>query len=391
MSRGAAASASDRGRGQVTASCLPGAGRARRPPASSELSQGQRQLVVRRPGAGGQPGCCCSTSRRPVSTARRACGWPSACAACATRGVTILLVDHDMSLVLKVCDSITCWTSAASSRTGPPTRSAMNEQRVHAPIWARPTARWPTMSEQARRAPRERTTVDTGRMTSRRCSSVAGSARLRQPDGRPQHHSRVRPGVLAVLGPNGAGKTTLLMTLAGFLAPRAASRAARRRAAGVLAAADEPGRHGAGARQPGAVHRAHPGAEPAAGRQAGRPRDQVLDLFPALRRRGKLRVGDLSGGEQQMLAHRPGARAVPEGAPDRRDEHGARPGRRRGADARHPPGRGRERRVGDWSSSTFNWRSRWRTRPWYWCTATSHCPVPPRSTAPISARSRLPT
>jgi branched-chain amino acid transport system ATP-binding protein len=28
----------------------------------------------------------------------------------------------------------------------------------------------------------------------------------------------------------------------------------------------------------------------------------VLDLFPALRRRVKLRVGDLSGGEQQMLA-----------------------------------------------------------------------------------------
>ncbi len=28
--------------------------------------------------------------------------------------------------------------------------------------------------------------------------------------------------VLTVLGPNGAGKTTLLMTLAGFLAPRAA-------------------------------------------------------------------------------------------------------------------------------------------------------------------------
>ena len=28
----------------------------------------------------------------------------------------------------------------------------------------------------------------------------------------------------------------------------------------------------------------------------------VLDLFPALSRREKLRVGDLSGGEQQMLA-----------------------------------------------------------------------------------------
>jgi branched-chain amino acid transport system ATP-binding protein len=30
--------------------------------------------------------------------------------------------------------------------------------------------------------------------------------------------------------------------------------------------------------------------------------DPVLELFPALQRREKLRVGDLSGGEQQMLA-----------------------------------------------------------------------------------------
>ena len=30
--------------------------------------------------------------------------------------------------------------------------------------------------------------------------------------------------------------------------------------------------------------------------------DPVLKLFPALQRREKLRVGDLSGGEQQMLA-----------------------------------------------------------------------------------------
>jgi branched-chain amino acid transport system ATP-binding protein len=57
--------------------------------------------------------------------------------------------------------------------------------------------------------------------------------------------------VLAVLGPNGAGKSTMLMTIAG-LVPRLGG--------------------------------------------------DVLDLFPALRKRIKLQAGALSGGEQQMLA-----------------------------------------------------------------------------------------
>jgi branched-chain amino acid transport system ATP-binding protein len=39
-----------------------------------------------------------------------------------------------------------------------------------------------------------------------------------------------------------------------------------------------------------------------AARRGGPTTDEVLDLFPALRRRARLRTGDLSGGEQQMLA-----------------------------------------------------------------------------------------
>jgi branched-chain amino acid transport system ATP-binding protein len=39
-----------------------------------------------------------------------------------------------------------------------------------------------------------------------------------------------------------------------------------------------------------------------AARRTRRSIDEVLDLFPALRQRAKLRVGQLSGGEQQMLA-----------------------------------------------------------------------------------------
>ena len=113
----------------------------------------------------------------------------------------------------------------------------------------------------------------------------------------------VRPRtVLTILGPNGAGKTTLLMTLAGFLPPRA----------GTIALNGQPVRGSS----PRRMNRAGLVLVPdfralfteltpiqnlklAA---KGADLDPVLQLFPALQRREKLRVGDLSGGEQQMLA-----------------------------------------------------------------------------------------
>jgi len=110
--------------------------------------------------------------------------------------------------------------------------------------------------------------------------------------------------ILAILGPNGAGKTTLLMTLAGFLAPIAGSirmngaeirRGSARRAnqAGIVLVPD--------------FRALFTELTPVqnlqlAARRGGPGVDDVLDLFPALRLRAKLRSGELSGGEQQMLA-----------------------------------------------------------------------------------------
>jgi branched-chain amino acid transport system ATP-binding protein len=110
--------------------------------------------------------------------------------------------------------------------------------------------------------------------------------------------------ILAVLGPNGAGKTTLLMTLAGFLPPVGGAirmngadcdsgSARKANKAGIVLVPDfralftelTPVQN-----LQLAAHRGGPGV------------DEVLDLFPALRRRAKLRSGELSGGEQQMLA-----------------------------------------------------------------------------------------
>jgi branched-chain amino acid transport system ATP-binding protein len=110
--------------------------------------------------------------------------------------------------------------------------------------------------------------------------------------------------ILAVLGPNGAGKTTLLMTVAGFLTPVSgmirlngtalgAGSARRANQAGIVLVPDfralftelTPVQN-----LRLAAHRGGPSV------------DEVLDLFPALRRRARLRAGELSGGEQQMLA-----------------------------------------------------------------------------------------
>jgi branched-chain amino acid transport system ATP-binding protein len=109
--------------------------------------------------------------------------------------------------------------------------------------------------------------------------------------------------VLTILGPNGAGKTTLLMTLAGFLPARA----------GKITLNGTPVRGSSPRRmnQAGLVlipdFRAlftelTPIQNLKLAARRGADLDPVLELFPALRRREKVRVGDLSGGEQQMLA-----------------------------------------------------------------------------------------
>ncbi len=110
--------------------------------------------------------------------------------------------------------------------------------------------------------------------------------------------------ILAILGPNGAGKTTLLLTLAGFLPPIDGSM----RIDGASFAGGSPRR----ANKSGVVlvpdHRAlftqltTVENLKLASASGGPSVDEMLDLFPALARRAKLRAGMLSGGEQQMLA-----------------------------------------------------------------------------------------
>jgi len=110
--------------------------------------------------------------------------------------------------------------------------------------------------------------------------------------------------ILAVLGPNGAGKTTLLLTLGGFLAPQEGTirvdgtalrpgSARRANRAGVVLVPDSRALF----TQLTTIENLRLGQ-----RGGGPSVDEMLDLFPALATRAKLKAGMLSGGEQQMLA-----------------------------------------------------------------------------------------
>jgi branched-chain amino acid transport system ATP-binding protein len=110
--------------------------------------------------------------------------------------------------------------------------------------------------------------------------------------------------VLAILGPNGAGKSTLLETVAGLL-PRLGGEVllgdrslpsgkpvVANRAGVVLVKDDRALFTTLTVRENLALAR----------RDGGPSLDEVGELFPALASRWKLAAGQLSGGEQQMLA-----------------------------------------------------------------------------------------
>jgi branched-chain amino acid transport system ATP-binding protein len=110
--------------------------------------------------------------------------------------------------------------------------------------------------------------------------------------------------VLALLGPNGAGKTTLMLTLAGLQAPLAGT-------IGLGGVAVRPG-------SPRAAVKAGLVLVPddrslfkgltvtenlkLAARRGPTTIDTIFEYFPELKRRVKVTAGNLSGGEQQMLA-----------------------------------------------------------------------------------------
>ena len=110
--------------------------------------------------------------------------------------------------------------------------------------------------------------------------------------------------VLALLGPNGAGKTTLLLTIAGLQLPLAGH-------IGLGGAPVRPGSPRAAVKaglvlvpDDRSLFKGLTVAEnlKLASRRGATTMEMIFDYFPDLKRRVKLTAGNLSGGEQQMLA-----------------------------------------------------------------------------------------
>jgi len=110
--------------------------------------------------------------------------------------------------------------------------------------------------------------------------------------------------VLALLGPNGAGKTTLLLTIAGLQPPLAGH-------IGLGGAPVRPGSPRAAVKaglvlvpDDRSLFKGLTVAEhlKLASRRGATTMEMIFEYFPDLKRRVKVAAGNLSGGEQQMLA-----------------------------------------------------------------------------------------
>lgn len=117
--------------------------------------------------------------------------------------------------------------------------------------------------------------------------------------------------IVAVIGPNGAGKSSLMRTIAGLVTPAAGEvalhgentrgRPPERLVTEGISLVPE-GRHIFGTLSVGENIRLGATTRWEGRDVLDRELDTLLDMFPILRQRFRQRAGQLSGGEQQMLA-----------------------------------------------------------------------------------------
>ena len=221
------------------------------------------------------------------------------------RGLTVLLIEHDMRLVMGVCDRIVVMNFGQTIAEGRPDEVRRDRGVVEAYLGAQ------TDRLRAARAPSAGAPVLSVENVS--AGYAAGDV---------LHGVSLEVGagqIVTLIGANGAGKTTLLRTVSGLVRPRsgtirlrgaAVEEARPDRIVGLGVAHVPEGRQvlarmtvldnlraGAFARRNGAVER-----DLAA----------LLARFPELRERRTQIAGTLSGGEQQMLAIARGLMARPQ-------------------------------------------------------------------------------
>jgi sulfate-transporting ATPase len=207
-------------------------------------------------------------------------------------GIAVLMVEHDVALVLRVCDRVTVLEEGAHLATGTPDQ-IRNDPRVVA-AYLGDTVRDEAHAGDAAHVAPGRQGGDHPLVEARGVWAGYGElAAVRDLD------LTVAPGeVVALLGPNGAGKTTTLLTIAGELtALRGELRVLGKPAGAPL---HRLVRRGLGFVPEERAVIAGLTARANLALTRG-DRDLALGLFPELRPLLRRRAGLLSGGEQQML------------------------------------------------------------------------------------------
>lgn len=214
-------------------------------------------------------------------------------------GISVLLVEHDVALVLRVCDRVTVLDAGSHLATGSPeeihTDPAVIAAYLGEPDADETSAPAPVTSVRARPSVEVAATPNGAPLVEAvgLSAGYGDLAAVRDLD------LAVHPGeVVALLGSNGAGKTTTLLTLAGELRPLAGD-------VRFLGSTKQWPVHARVRRGLGFVpeERGVISALSTAGNlRLGRGNvEDAIGLFPELESLLRRRAGLLSGGEQQML------------------------------------------------------------------------------------------
>ena len=212
-------------------------------------------------------------------------------------GLAVLLVEHDVSLVLEVCDRVTVLDQGRVLAEGPPGEIRHDEAVVTAYLGSKGEEEPPMVTRERRaRVDTPRTSPTSVEVLLRAEEMDAGYGDLAAVRGL---DLELRAGeIVALLGPNGAGKTTTLLTVAGELPPLAGRlevlgstrrRPLHRQVRGGLGFVP-------------AERSVIAGLSTRANLRLGSGTvDAAVELFPELDLLLDRRAGLLSGGEQQML------------------------------------------------------------------------------------------
>jgi branched-chain amino acid transport system permease protein len=222
-------------------------------------------------------------------------------------GLTVLLVDHDMRLVMRACQHLVVLNFGRRIAEGPPAEISENHDVITAYLGTRRAPTHPP-SGGPRRHGATASTARTGRalLEVRDLDVAYGSVRAVQGVSFDVGEGEC----VAVLGANGAGKSTILSTLSGLVRPRAGTarfddlnlgtaRSDRIVRAGLVQVPE--GREILGRLT---VRENLELAAAGAGRATNISDaiDEQFDRFSILAERAGLPASQLSGGEQQILA-----------------------------------------------------------------------------------------